>query len=87
MYPVLRDGDEVDVDLDAFAAAAPRAGEIVLLRHPFRRGVTIVKRVLRVEDDGRVFVVGEDAVGSSDSRGFGALPPESVIGRVIIPPV
>ena len=82
MYPVLRDGDEVDVDLDAFRSRAPSPGEIVLARHPFKRDTVMVKRVARIESDGRVFVVGEDPLGSSNSRGFGALSPDAILGLV-----
>jgi len=85
MYPALRDGDEVEVDLDAFRHRGPRPGEIVLARHPFKRETVMVKRVARIEDDGRVFVVGEDPLCSSDSRGFGALAPESILGLVEVP--
>ncbi len=58
--------------------------DIVLARHPFVRDTEIVKRVLRIEEGDRVFLVGEDPVESSDSRGFGALAPESVLGRVLV---
>ena len=85
MYPVLRDGDEVDVDLDAFRDRAPRAGEIVLARHPFKSETVMVKRIARIEADGRVFLIGEDPLGSSDSRGFGALAPERILGLVEVP--
>ena len=82
MYPLLRDGDEIDVDLDAYRGGAPRPGDVVLARHPLKRGVEMVKRVLRVEEDGRVFLVGEDPLESRDSRGFGAVRPELILGRV-----
>ena len=85
MYPLLRDGDEIEVDLDAYRGGAPEPGDVVLARHPFKRGVELVKRVLRIEEDGRVFLVGDDPHESRDSRGFGALPPGHVLGRVIVP--
>ncbi len=85
MYPVLRDGAEVEVDLDAYCDGPPLPGDLVLAQHPFKPDVTLVKRVLRVESDGRVFVVGEDVTGSSDSRGFGALRPDLILGRVSPP--
>jgi len=85
MYPLLRDGDEVDVDLDAFREGGPCPGDVVLARHPFKRGVEMVKRVLRIEEDGRVFLLGDDPIESRDSRGFGPLPPDLILGRVEVP--
>ena len=85
MFPALRDGDEVDVDLAAFRSREPRPGEIVLARHPFKRETVIVKRVARIESDGRVFLVGDDPLGSSDSHGFGAVAPDAIVGLVELP--
>ena len=85
MYPRFRDGDEIEVALDAYDgdSSGPQPGEIVLARHPLKRGVEMVKRVLRVEDDGRVFVVGDAPLESRDSRGFGPLAPDLILGRVV----
>ena len=59
MYPTLRDGDVVEVDPEAFASRAPRPGELVLVKHPFKRDVLMVKRVAAVTDDGRIDVRGD----------------------------
>jgi len=85
MYPLLRSGDEVDVDLGAFRDRGPRPGEIVLARHPFKRETVMVKRVAHIEADGRVFLVGEDPLSSSDSRGFGAVAADAIVGLVDVP--
>jgi nickel-type superoxide dismutase maturation protease len=85
MYPLLRDGDEIEVDLDAYRDGGPEPGDVVLVRHPFKRGVEMVKRVLRIEGDGRVFLIGEDPLESRDSRGFGPVRGELVLGRVLLP--
>jgi nickel-type superoxide dismutase maturation protease len=84
MYPALRDGDVVDVDLDAFTHRAPRPGEVVLAKHPFKRDVLLVKRVVAVGDDGRIDVRGDEPIESEDSRGFGPLRPEAIVGLVLI---
>ncbi len=84
MYPTYRDGDEVEVDIDAYAdGALPDPGDIVLATHPFKRGVHIVKRVRELTAEGRVFLVGDASVESSDSRSFGALRPEQILGKVV----
>ena len=43
MHPALRDGDVVDVDTAAYASRRPEVGELVLVRHPYKRGVEMVK--------------------------------------------
>ena len=82
MYPTYRDGDVVEVDVDAYVEQLPEAGDIVLAQHPFKGGVHIVKRVKHITDEGRVFVVGDSPLESSDSRGFGALRPAQILGKV-----
>ena len=82
MYPTYRDGDVVEVDVDAYAEQLPQVGDVVLAEHPFKTGVCIVKRVKRITDEGRVFVVGDSPLESSDSRGFGALRPAQILGKV-----
>jgi len=78
MRPALRDGDLVVVDPNG---RAPRPGDLVVARPPFQP-VDIVKRVATVDRLGRVRVVGDQPDRSTDSRSFGAIPPERVVGRV-----
>jgi type IV secretory pathway protease TraF len=44
-----------------------------------------IKRVSKMRE-GRIFVIGDNADSSTDSRHFGWLPPSAVIGKVIWPP-
>lgn len=81
MAPGLREGDLVVLDPRAFHHRAPRPGEVVVVRHPYR-GVHLVKRVATVGNDGRIRVVGDAADESTDSRTFGAIAPDRVLGRV-----
>ena len=68
-----------------------RRGHIVVVEHPERPGLELVKRVVHVPGDlapdgfellDRVWVEGDDPEGSSDSRRFGPVPVGSVKGRV-----
>lgn len=88
MYPLLVDGDTVLFDEEAYRAHLPARGDIVLARHPFKRDVVMCKRVDHVTSEGRLFLVGDNRLESSDSRGFGALSPDRILGRVIrkVPP-
>ncbi len=85
MYPTLRDGDEIWVDLDAYTTTTPAPGDVVLARHPYQRDVEILKRVTRVHPDGSIEVRGDEPIESTDSRSFGPLRPDAILGRVEVP--
>jgi nickel-type superoxide dismutase maturation protease len=90
MAPTLAPGDRVL----AAAARALRPGEVVVLEHPDRPGLEVVKRVTRVAGDpapdGRVlgpdeiWVEGDNLESSTDSRHFGAVSRGRVRGRVLL---
>jgi len=82
MRPVLLPGVEVLVDRDAYRAAPPAPGDIVAAHHPYRRDVTIVKRVEAIEPDGSCRLTGDNPEASTDSRCFGVVRADRVLGRV-----
>jgi nickel-type superoxide dismutase maturation protease len=84
MYPALAEGEVVEVDTHAFRRRDPRPGDIVLARHPFRARTTLVKRVHAVTGD-RYDLRGDDPIESEDSRGFGPLPRDAILGLVVKP--
>ena len=87
MRPTLEPGDWAL----ATAAGRVRAGDVVVIDHPERPGLEMVKRVERSSGqrapDGtllvdEVWVEGDDPASSTDSRTFGAVPIGLVRGRV-----
>ncbi len=82
MAPTLRDGQVVLVDMRALSGCGPAAGDVLLVSHPYRDGVELIKRVERMQDDGSCFMIG-DGGESTDSRAFGALPAELLLGVVV----
>lgn len=78
MRPALEDGDRV---LYVPAGAFSR-GDVVLARHPVVTDLLVIKRVEAVGADGRVDLRGDAGVASSDSRGFGPVRLEAIVGRV-----
>jgi nickel-type superoxide dismutase maturation protease len=58
-----------------------RPGDVILLTHPERRDALVVKRVAQA-DEGGWWVLGDNLAESEDSRHFGPVPPENVVGRL-----
>ena len=79
MAPALRHGDQVLVLFARRSTAAP--GHVVVVRLP--DGTLAVKRLIRRDGAGRVWVEGDNEFGSTDSRTLGDLPPDAVLGRVL----
>jgi signal peptidase I len=77
------------------ALCAPEPGDVVLFRHPDDPGLTLIKRcravegqevrldgALRVVPPGMLYVVGDNMADSWDSRDWGFLPTDRVLGRI-----
>ncbi|MGA5062568.1 nickel-type superoxide dismutase maturation protease [Streptomyces exfoliatus] len=77
MVPTLLHGDQLLVHY----GARPRAGCVAVLRHPLQQDLLIVKRLIERRDGGW-WVLGDNPDAEGDSRVFGAVPPELVLGRV-----
>ena len=80
MEPALREGDWVLVLASRFT---PRTGDVVLVRDPRERTRLLLKRVTGVSADG-VHVEGDHSAHSTDSRDFGAVPRDHVLGRATL---
>ena len=81
MAPALRHGDVLVVRRTG-AGRLPAAGAVVVAALPDRP--LAVKRLTRVEPDGRVWLEGDNAFGSTDSRDLGPQPAAAVVGRVLV---
>ena len=82
MLPSLVPGDWVVADRGASRNYRPRAGDVVLARDPRNRERLLVKRVDHVDLHNQVWLAGDNPAASTDSRVFGAVPPDAVVGRV-----
>ncbi|MFQ6044377.1 MAG: nickel-type superoxide dismutase maturation protease [Candidatus Poribacteria bacterium] len=82
MVPLLKPGDEVLVNPRAYRRVLPKSGDIVVARHPYRKDLRLVKRVAEVFPDGRCFIKGDNPSESTDSRSFGTVTPEKILGQV-----
>ncbi|MER7538729.1 nickel-type superoxide dismutase maturation protease [Streptomyces sp. NPDC097704] len=77
MVPTLLHGDQLLVQY----GARLRPGVVAVLRHPLQQDLLIVKRLIERRDGGW-WVLGDNPDAEGDSRVFGAVPPDLVLGRV-----
>ena len=68
----------------AFVLAERNVGQVVLLDHPFRPNLRIIKRIQSIED-GQLFLVGDnpDPNTSEDSHNFGEISSSLVIAVLV----
>ena len=81
MRPALEPGDRLLVV--RFARLRPKPGDVVAVVDPREPNRVLVKRVDSVDTDGRLRVAGDNPAASTDSRTFGAVDADLVLGRAI----
>jgi nickel-type superoxide dismutase maturation protease len=59
-----------------------RMGQVVLLRHPQRPELLIVKRLIFSPEPGWWWIQGDNPHSSDDSRLFGSVAAGAIVGRV-----
>lgn len=79
MYPTLRKGQDILSFNWAYLGKKPKIGEVIVIKY---QGIEIVKRVKEVKEE-KVFVVGDNQDKSTDSRHFGSISKDQIIGKVI----
>ncbi|MFC8506073.1 nickel-type superoxide dismutase maturation protease [Streptomyces sp. NPDC057411] len=77
MVPTLLHGDQLFVQY----GARLRPGNVAVLRHPLQQDLLIVKRLIERRDGGW-WVLGDNPDAEGDSRVFGVVPAQLVLGRV-----
>ncbi len=82
MFPLLKPGEEILVDTRAYRHCLPEIGDMVVAEHPHRQDLRIIKWVAFVDEKGDCFLMGENREESSDSRSFGFVSSQQIIGRV-----
>jgi nickel-type superoxide dismutase maturation protease len=83
MEPSLYAGDVVLIDRRAYREDPPAELDLVVARHPQQPELEIIKRVEFIDESG-VYLRSDnaDAADAADSRRFGMIAFEQVVGRV-----
>jgi signal peptidase I len=84
MAPDVAPGERVLVNRAAYWFGRPRAGDVVVLRDPRQRDRLLLKRIERADGGGRWFVRGDNASASTDSRTFGPVDRQLLVGKVVL---
>ena len=90
MSPTLRPGDRVvalqwrwQPRVGDVVVFRDKVGDIVVFREPDAHLTFAVKRIVRIETDEQLSVRGDNANVSRDSREFGPVPRNLIVGKVI----
>lgn len=82
MEPAFHPGDYVLVNLWAYRVRRPSEGDIVVASDPQHPSRFLVKRISSVTDTEACVLLGDNAASSRDSRHFGAVEKERIVGKV-----
>ncbi|WP_406011327.1 nickel-type superoxide dismutase maturation protease [Streptomyces sp. NBC_00637] len=77
MVPTLYQGDRLVVQY----GARVRAGDVIVLRHPFQQDLLVVKRATERREGGW-WVRGDNTYAGGDSTDYGTVPDELILGKV-----
>ena len=79
MWPTFSDGDVIACE--HYEGQSVSVGDLVVFTHPFKNGVTCVKRVKSLTEKG-YFVEGDnpDPLASEDSHNFGTVDKSAILG-------
>ncbi len=82
MTPGVSPGERVLVSRIAYWFSKPKSGDLVVLRDPREPERLLIKRI--DEAHGNSFeVAGDNADASTDSRTFGPVPTNLILGKVV----
>lgn len=65
-----------------YTRRTPIPGDIVVARHPFRTDVLLIKIITSLTASGECLLHGLNLAESTDSRMFGAVPRQLILGRI-----
>lgn len=82
MSPLLQPGNEILIDPNAYRKSLPKLNDIVVTKHPLKPQITIVKRITAIDDRSDYFLTGDNLADSTDSRHWGSVKSQDLLGKV-----
>ena len=82
MAPGLSSGERVVVNKVSYLLSRPRPGDLVVVRDPREPDRLLLKRIDRQAGDDGWLVLGDNLSASTDSRAFGPVGREQIVGKV-----
>ena len=82
MFPLLQPGNEILIDPYAYKKSLPKLNDIVVIKHPQKPEITIVKRVTAIDGLQNYFLTGDNLADSTDSRHWGSVKSQDILGKV-----
>ena len=84
MEPALKSGDYVIVNKLAYVFGNHSKDDIIVLKHPNEKEKFLIKRISLVTNSNEYYVIGDNKGFSQDSRHFGPVKKDLIIGKVWI---
>ncbi len=82
MSPQFLDGDILEIDSKIYEYTDPQKDDIILFEHPYIKDFLMLKKIIFIED-GKYHVEGINKSESTDSRSFGKISRDKIIGKVV----
>ena len=81
MQPLLEPGEEILINPYAYRRSLPEINDVVVVIHPHKPNLEIVKRVVAIKQDNTYFLEGDNLLYSTDSRTFGTVALSLILGK------
>ncbi|MBI2543556.1 MAG: nickel-type superoxide dismutase maturation protease [Candidatus Aenigmarchaeota archaeon] len=83
MEPAFKSGDYVIVNKIFYSFKQPAKGDVIVLKHPIEKKY-LMKRIALATNSNEYYVIGDNKNYSQDSRHFGSVKKDLIIGKVWI---
>lgn len=84
MEPDFKHGDYVIVNKLAYVFGNPSKGDVVVFKYPKEKNKFLIKRISLITNSDEYYVTGDNKNYSQDSRHFGPIKKDLIIGKVWI---
>ena len=82
MQPLLEPGEEILINPNAYLQSLPQVNDIVVVAHPHKPNLKVVKRIVEIRKNNTYFIQGDNLRQSTDSRSFGTVTFNLIRGKV-----